>query len=157
MKLRFVKFFTSRENEIEKKEGGGRRTHTARPTTLSQPAARAYAPVLLPPSFLLSLPPPGPTQPTSSAAPASPPPRAGRAMSSSYPCHSRPASPFFFINYRSRRAWQGGPWRGAQLAGPAVLLNDNVAAPSSPATLAPSSNRVVAASLRFQWHPLCGG
>ena len=24
MKLRFVKFFTSRENEIEKKEGGGR-------------------------------------------------------------------------------------------------------------------------------------
>lgn len=34
MKLRFVKFFTSRENEIEKKEGGGRGTNITCSTIL---------------------------------------------------------------------------------------------------------------------------
>ena len=41
MKLRFVKFLTSRENEIEKKEEGGRRTNITCSTTLIQAAAIA--------------------------------------------------------------------------------------------------------------------
>lgn len=62
-----------------------------------------------------------------STAPAFPPPRIGRA---SPPAILTPAVlllPFFFIKLPSGRAGWDGPWRGTQLADPAVLLNDNMA------------------------------
>ena len=82
MKLRLVKFFTSRENEIEKKEEGGRRINITCSTTLIQASARAHArsvlALLFPSSFhpFLPLPPPSP-QP---AAPACLPPRAAKQL-----------------------------------------------------------------------------
>ena len=86
MKLRFVKFFTSRENEIEKKEGGEGRSPAIACSVTQLARNHSPAPALpfslhhfiLPPSTQ-------PRQPTSSVAPACRPPRVGRAMPSSYP------------------------------------------------------------------------
>ena len=96
MKLRFVKFLTSRENEIEKKEEGEVGLTSRALPSLSQAAAIAPLP---PSSFhhsvLLSLHPAH--QPASSYRPACQPPRVGRAISSSYPSPAVPSLPFFFI------------------------------------------------------------
>ena len=61
--------------------------------------------------------------------PVSPPPRAGRAIFSSYPLSSCSASPFLF--HKITEATERGG-RGTQLADPAVLSNDSMRAPSSP-------------------------
>ena len=55
MKLRFVKFFTSRENEIEKKEGedGGQTFRALSPPC--QPAARPPLPLHPPPAIVPTL------------------------------------------------------------------------------------------------------
>ena len=60
--------------------------------------------------------------PTSSVAPASPPPRIGRAISSSYPCHSRSASPFLLHKLLKQQSVEGRTGAGTYLADPAVLL-----------------------------------
>ena len=59
MKLRFVKFLTSRENEIEKKEEGGQRLKLQ---YLFSPGQAAALLPLLPPPSIISL---SPTRPTS--------------------------------------------------------------------------------------------
>ena len=121
MKLRFVKFLTSLENEIEKKEGGGgRSTALACSVTHSQAAAIAPLPLPLPPPFItpFSLPPPSPTSPHRPA-PACRPPRVGRAMPSSYPSPSCSASPFLLHKLLKPQSVAVVTWR----------------APSSPAQL----------------------
>ena len=87
----------------------------------------------------------------SSTTPVSPPPRVGRARLSSYPSPAVLLLPFFFIKLPKQHSVEGRTVAGVQPAGPAVTGR-------RPArrTLAPSSNRMAAASLRFQWHPLCG-
>ena len=126
MKLRFVKFFTSRENEIEKKEEGGRSTALAC-STVTQ-LARNHSPA--------------------------PAPRSSLHHSHSLSLH--PAPPTYLLRRPSLSAATGRESNALQLSPPpAVLLNDNRARPAR-RTLAPSSNRMAAASLRFQWHPLCG-
>ena len=91
MKLRFVKFFTSRENEIEKKEGGeeGVGLPSRALSSLSQ------SPLPLPSLTITSVLSPS-TQPTSPhrPAPACRPPRVGRAIFSSYLLPSCSASSF---------------------------------------------------------------
>lgn len=64
-----------------------------------------------------------------------------RAMSSSYPSPAVPLLPFFFIKLPKQKSVEERTVAGAQLADPAVLLNDNRARPAR-RTLAPSSNRV---------------
>ena len=109
MKLRFVKFLTSRENEIEKKEGGGgRSTALACSVTHSQAAAIAPLPLPFPPptSFHSSSLHPAPPA-RSSTTPVSPPPRIGRAMPSSYPSPAVPLLPSFFIKLLKRQSVEG--------------------------------------------------
>ena len=88
MKLRLVKFLTSRENEIENKEEGGRSRTTITLSAIAQLGrSHSPAPAPLPPSFHtipFSLPPPVPPA-RILRRPAPPPPRAGRAIFSS--CH----------------------------------------------------------------------
>ena len=154
MKLRFVKFFTSRENEIEKKEEGGRRSTAITCSTTSQ-LARSHSPrfrsPLLSSSFPFFLPPPSPTSPHP------PPPglsaatdRESNALQLSPP-PAVPLLPSFFIKSPKQKSVAVVTWRSTLPADPAVTGG-------RPArrTLAPSSNRMAAASLRFQWHPLCG-
>ena len=128
MKLRFVKFLTSRENEIEKKEEEGPTLHALLSSQLGRGQShlsRSY--LLLPPSFTISL---HPAQlPRTLRRPAPPPPRTGRAIFSSYPLSSCSASPFL-LHKITEATERGG--RGTQLADPAVLLNDNMRVPSSP-------------------------
>ena len=126
MKLRFVKFFTSRENEIEKKEEGGPTLHAL----LSPARPRPESPLL--PPFFSVIPLSSSTRPTNLLflrRPASPPPRAGRAIFSSYLRPSCSASPFL-LHKITEAEERGG--RGTQPAGPAVLSNDSMRAPSSP-------------------------
>ena len=152
MKLRFVKFFTSRENEIEKKEEEGGALPSRAPPSPSQAAARArFRSPLLSSSFPLSLPPPSPP------ARIPPPQLVSRHVSEEQsfqlsPPPAVPLLPSFFIKLPKQQSVAVVTWRSTQLADPAVTGG-------RPArrTLAPSSNRVAAASLRFQWHPLCGG
>ena len=115
------------------------------------------APALLPSSFPFSLPPPSPTSPHP------PPPQLPLRHGSGERCPPAtlaivvPLLPFFFIKLLKQQSVERRTEAGTYLADPAVLSNDNIAAPSSPATLAPSSNWVAAAPLRFQWHPLHSG
>ena len=51
-----------------------------------------------------------------STAPASPPPRVGRAMPSSYPSPAVPLLPFFFIKLPRQKSVAGRPWRSTQLS-----------------------------------------
>ena len=123
MKLRFVKFLTSRENEIERKEDDDGTTASA---VIPPGRARACSP---PPSPrhhpALSL---HPSRP--STAPASSPPRVRRAMSSSCLCPAVSLLPFFFIKLPKQKSVAAIAWRSTQLADPAVLPNDNVARPA---------------------------
>ena len=134
MKLRFVKFLTSLENEIEKKEEGGRRSAIAC-SSIPQ-LGRGQSPLsfhlLLPSSF------PSPLPPSSSTSLHSPPPQLARRHVSGEqysPAISSPAVPllpFFFIKLLKQQSGVVVAWRSAQPAGPAVLPNDNMRAPSSP-------------------------
>ena len=155
MKLRFVKFFTSRGNEIEKKEEEALPSRA--PLSPSQAAARTPLPRSRPshiiPLFLHPA-----HQPTSSRRPAHPPPRVGRAIFSSYPLSSCFASPFLLHKLLKRQSVEGRTVAGAQLADPAVLPNDNTAGAQlarRPMPLHPIGQP--ATFLRFQWQPLCGG
>ena len=145
MKLRFVKFLTSRENEIEKKEGGeeGEGALPSRaPLPPSQAAAPLHSPLL--PSSLHS----------SSLHPAPParipPPQlvcrhvSGEQYSPAIPPPAVPLLPSFFIKLPKQQSVEGRTVAGAQLADPAVLPNDNTAGAQLATTLAPSSNRVLA-------------
>ena len=161
MKLRFVKFLTSRENEIEKKEEGGRRSNISCPSATQlgrgqSPRSRPHFCFLFLSSFLLYSPlhPAPPTRNLPAQLVCRHVPE--EQYSPAIPSPAVPPLPSFFINYRSNRAWREGPWRSAQLADPAVLPNDNMRAPSSPHPC-PFIQSDAAASLRFQWHPLCGG
>ena len=129
MKLRFVKFLTSRGNEIEKKEN---EDGTTAPTAIIPPGRDQSLPSasLLPPSSR-SLPPPVPP----STAPACPSPRVRRATSSSYPFPAVLLLPFFFIKLLKQQSVAGRTGTGTQLAGPAVLSNNNVARPARPPPL----------------------
>ena len=69
-----------------------------------EPRSRSY--LLLPPSFTISLHPVPP--PCTLRRPASPPPRAGRAIFSSYPLPSCSAFPFFFIKLPKRKSGREG-------------------------------------------------
>ena len=141
MKLRFVKFFTSRENEIEKKEGGGGRSPAITRSTTSQ-LARNHSPApALPFSlhhFILS-PSTQPRQPTSSVAPACRPPRVGRAIFSSYLLPSCSASSFLI--HKITEATERGGCHVAER--PACRPSCSVRAPSSPAGPRPSGSSLV--------------
>lgn len=154
MKLRFVKFLTSRENEIEKKEEGGRSTALAC-SVIPQPGrGRSSRFRLSPPSLHyfhpLSLHPALPARD-------SPPQLALRHGSGEQDSPATPPPavlllPSFFIKLPKQKSVEGRTVAGAQLAGPAVTGRAQLAAP-----LHPHSIGWPAASLRFQWHPLCGG
>lgn len=120
MKLRFVKFFTSRENEIEKKEEGGGALpsrallSTARPQPETTPRS---APALLHHHFHSSS--LHPTHQPASHRPACRPPRAGRAIFSSYLLLNYSAPPFLL--HKITEAEERGGCRVAEhlLADPA--------------------------------------
>lgn len=106
--------------------------------------------------FRFPLPPPSPTS-SRPAVPVSPPPRAGRAMPSSYPSPSCPASPSFFIKLLKQQSVAVVTWRSAQLAGPAVLPNDNTAGAQLAAGPCPPGGPLVLHLLLFlrsQWRLL---
>ena len=149
MKLRFVKFFTSRENEIEKKEEGGRNCMLCRHQARPRPEPMLH--LLFPPSFPLSLPPPSPTN-----LPPPSPQLVGRHVPpsncSSYPSSSCSASPFLLHKLPKRKSVE----RRTVAGRPAVLPNDNTAGAQLARHPCSFIQSVAAASLRFQWHPLCG-
>ena len=146
MKLRFVKFLTSRENEIEKKEEEATITYFAT-TQLGRGQSHRSRP---PPSIPLFLPPPRPTTPHP------PPPsfpsatcRESNILQLSLPAVLLLPSLFHKIT----EAEESG--RGTQPAGPAVLSNDSMRAPSSPH---PCSSRWPACPPPFSLSPAsrCG-
>ena len=108
-----------------------RRTNTARSATLASPRPEPrFRSRLLSPSFL-SLPPPSPTSPPlhhSSFSFATD--RESNALS--YPSPAVSLLPFFFIKLLKQQSVEGRTVAGVQLVDPAVLPNDNIAAPSSP-------------------------
>ena len=133
MKLRFVKFLTSRGNEIEKKEEEKEVQHyvSCHPPARPRPEPRP-APVSPPAIIPSSLPPPAPLarilrRPSLLAATD----RESNILQLSPPQLFR-SSPFFFIKLPKQKSVVVVAWRGTQLAGPAVLPNDNMRAPSSP-------------------------
>ena len=143
MKLRFVKFFTSRENEIERKEegGGGPTPRALSPQLGRSQSSRSRSRSSPPPSIIpFSLTPPGPT----SLPPPSPQLALRHVSGEQYPpAISSPAVPLlpsFFIKLPKRQSGKGR----TVAEHPAVLPNDNIARPSSPATLASSSNWMLA-------------
>ena len=88
--------------------------------------------------------------------PACRPPRIGRARLSSYPSPSCSASPFLLhkiteAEERGEKDRGGAPSLPTQLAYSTITGRAQLAAPCS------FIQSVAAASLRFQWHPLCGG
>lgn len=123
MKLRFVKFFTSRENEIEKKEEEGSTTTAC--STIPQPGRDHSPPLpLSSPSSLhlshsLSLHPAPPTyllrRPSLSAATY----RESNILQLSPP-PAVPLLPFFFIKLLKQQSVAVVTWRSTQLADPAV-------------------------------------
>ena len=141
MKLRFVKFLTSLENEIEEKEGEDCHCVLCHPPARPRPELTLH--LLLPSSFLSFLPP----NPTSLPSPPqlAPPPRVGRAMSSSYPSPSCPASPFL-LHKITEAEERGGKDRGGAPSLPTQLAGPSCSGRPTRRTLAPSSNRVVVAS-----------
>ena len=111
MKLRFVKIFTSSENEIEKKEEGGGRNCAL----LYHPASPRPEPMLRlpPPAIVSTLPPLRPTSPLlhhSSFSSATC--RKSNALQLSLPSCS--ASPFF-IKLPKRKSVEEGPGRAPTL------------------------------------------
>ena len=153
MKLRLVKFFTSRENEIEKKEEEEGAGSPSRAPSPSQPAT--IAPLLLSPSpFIISfsLPPPSPAN-----LPPPSPQLVGRHVPenscSSYPSPSCSASPFL-LHKITETAERGEKDRGGR---PACRSSCNRARPARrPLPLhqigwLPSGFRLQVRSLRSDW------
>lgn len=114
---------------------------TPRSTSLLPPSPHSHTPPVPPlhRSSLFSA-----TDRKSGASPAIPPPAV-------------PPLPSFFINYRNRRAWREEPGRSTQLADPAVLPNDNVAAPSSPPPLLLHPTGCRLATSWLQWRFIHSG
>ena len=127
MKLHFVKFLTSRENEIEKKEGGGRGLKLQCLFSPGQAAAR----LPLSPSFLHRSPFPPPVPPARILRhPASPPPRVRRAIFSSYPSPAVLLLSFFFIKLPKRKSVADVvPSQPVQLSYPTIACGAQLAAP----------------------------
>ena len=136
MKLRFVKFFTSRENEIEKKEEGGRSPTTTclAATQLSRSQSPPSFPLLF--SFLfiisalLSLHP---------APLAAPPPLqfllrhgTGEQCPPAVSSPAIPPLPSFFIKSPKQQSVAVVTWRSTLPADPASRSSCSVRAPSSP-------------------------
>ena len=142
MKLHFVKFLTSRENEIEKKEEGGRRLKFQCLFSPGQSAAR----LPLSPSFLHRSPFPPPVPPARILRhPASPPPRVRRAIFSSYPSPAVLLLSFFFIKLPKRKSVADVvPSQPVQLSYPTIACG-------RPArrTLAPPGGLLVLHRFRF--------
>ena len=136
MKLRFVKFFTSRENEIEKKEGGGRRSTAITCSTTSQ-LARSHSPrfrsPLLSSSFPFFLPPPSPISPLlHHSSFSSVTGRESKTLQLSLP--SCPASPFFLhkiteAEERGEKNRGGAPTLPTQLSYSTITGRAQLAAP----------------------------
>ena len=128
MKLRFVKFLTSRENKIEKKEEGGP-TLRALPQP-GQSAARATSPAPISSSLHRSpFPPPVPPA-RILRHPASPPPRVRRAIFSSYPSPAVLLLSFFFIKLPKRKSVADVvPSQPVQLSYPTIACGAQLAAP----------------------------
>ena len=116
MKLRLVKFLTSRENEIEKKEGGEGALPSCALPPPSQAAASAIAPLRSrsPPPFIF------PSFPSSpSAQPATCRPSLSAATCrSSYSFPAVPLLPSFFIKLPKQQGMAYVAWRCTQPAGP---------------------------------------
>ena len=129
MKLRFVKFFTSRENEIEKKEGGGRSRITIACSVTQLARNHSPAPALpfsLHHSHSLSLHPahqPASPRPSLSAATD----RESNALQLSPP-PAVPLLPSFFIKLPKRKSVEGRTGEER----PACRPSCNRRAPSSP-------------------------
>ena len=145
MKLRLVKFFTSRENEIEKKEGGEGRSPAiaCSVTQLARNHSPRFRSPLLSSSFPFFLPPPSPTSPHPTAQ------LVGRHVSGeqcppAIPSPSCPASPFF-LHKITEAVKRGGKNRGGR---PACRPSCNRRAPSSPHPRPPGS-LLVLHHLRF--------
>ena len=150
MKLRFVKFLTSHENEIEKKEEGGRRSNISCLAATQPGRTQTSAPA--PTSVFFSSHHPILSPSTQPHQPAPPPLQfllrhwSGKQCPPAIPSPAVPPLSSFFIKLPKRESMEGRTVAGAQLADPAVLLNDNRARPAY-RTLAPSSNRVAALRL----------
>ena len=148
MKLRFVKFFTSRENEIEEKEEGGGSTTIMRSAS-AQPGRGQSSLLLLPlqPSSLhLSILSSStilrqqvPSPPFQLVCRHVPP-----SSCSSYPSPAVPLFPFFFIKLLKQQDMAYVAWRCTQPAGPACRSSQPVQPQRRPArrTLASSPNQV---------------
>ena len=132
MKLRFVKFLTSRENEIEKKEEEGGALPSRAPPSPSQAAARArFRSPLLSSSFPFFLPPPSPTSPHPTAQ------LVGRHVSGeqyspAIPLPTISLLPSFFIKSPKQQSVAVVTWRSTLPADPASRSSCSVRAPSSP-------------------------
>ena len=109
MKLRLVKFLTSRENEIEKKEEGEERTAITCSIAPARPRPKPLLPLPLLPSLpaivLFSLPPPSPSLP--------PPLQLSLRHGSGERCPPAisspaiPLLPFFFIKFLKQQSVAG--------------------------------------------------
>ena len=131
MKLRFVKFLTSRENEIERKEEGGQRLKLQCLFSPGQSAA------------LLPLPPPSPSIiPLSSTQPHQPAPSAaqlplrhgsGEQYSPAIPSLAVPPLPSFFIKLPKQQSVVAAvPSQPVQLSCPTIACGAQLAAPLPP-------------------------
>ena len=120
MKLRFVKFLTSRENEIEKKEEGGPTLRAPLPPARPRPEPMLCLP---PPSTIsvLFLPPPTSPHPPSPSFPSATCRESNILQLSISSCSASP----FLLHEITEATERGG--RGTQLADPAVLSNDSMA------------------------------
>ena len=129
MKLRLVKFLTSRENEIEKKEEGEGALPSCALPPPSQAAARAPLRSRSPPPFIfpLSLPPPF----SASKCPLRRSSLSAATCRSSHPSPAVPLLPFFFIKLLKQQGMAYVAWRCTQPAGPTCRSSQPTAAPSS--------------------------
>ena len=131
MKLRFVKFLTSRENEIEKEEEGGYH-HVLRYPHLGR--GQSHLSCSRPPPFIISVLFSPPVPPACFLRrPASPPPRVGRAIFSSYPSPSCLASPFLLHKLLKEQSVAAVvPSQPVQLSYPTIACGAQLARRSAP-------------------------
>ena len=131
MKLRLVKNFTSRENEIERKEEGGRSTTITRPSATQPGLGQSSCPLpdltLLLPSSFLPLPPPSSRQPAT-CRPSLSAATCRQAVAPAIPPPAVPLLPFFFIKLPKQQS--GRPLRSVVPSLPVQLAD--CGPPSSP-------------------------
>ena len=154
MKLRLVKFLTSHENEIEKKEEGGGSTTIMRSAS-TQPGrglGQSPAPFSLSSSLHLSILSFPAHQPASFAAPACQPPRVAPAI----PPPAVPLLPSFFIKLPKQQS--GRPLRSVVPSLPAQLADcGRPACPQARSLPVPSLSSTVSAFSRLQVRPVRSG